>query len=80
MPVFTDDEREPLRQTETCLRCQSRTRASVGCLLVQAAFILSPFLYDQGLPSELHGPSNGHADCPWSSLVWPQICIQRKSH
>lgn len=37
---FMDSEKEPLRQTETCLSFRSGARASVGCLLVQAAFLL----------------------------------------
>lgn len=35
-----DSEKEPPRQTETCLSFRSGARASVGCLLVQAAFLL----------------------------------------
>lgn len=37
---FIDEEGEPLRQSVTCLRSHGGTRASVGCLMGQAAFIL----------------------------------------
>lgn len=35
---------------------------------------------EQGLPSRLHSPRGGHAECRWSSPVYPQICVQRKLH
>lgn len=71
---FTDSEKKPLRQTETCLSFHSRARAGVGCLLVQAAFLLPhPVRVARAFPLSFMAPDTATLGVHGLSLFGPKF-------
>lgn len=80
MAYFTNNDREPLRQTASCQRRTVGPDPTLGACGSGCLHSATSCLCDQSLPSEFQGPRGGHPECTWSSLVSPQICTQRKLH